>query len=217
MLSCIYALDLIKLIIYYIIFSYLNLTYLPYLVQFSSVEEARRAISTLNDTDHMGLILRCREAQPAVPMPPPPPCAAKPTAAYVTKPAYGNKPVNKPVHAQATTASNAVPTHGSFPSDGKKIKASAKTPQAAIEPKPNPFKCCASNFPFEVTNEELHEYFSTIGVVKSAEINYTKRGRNVGTAIIEYEDSACVHMAIGQLNDSYLMGRELKVKECFTK
>lgn len=51
--------------------------------------------------------------------------------------------------------------------------------------------------------------------MQRAAINTTRKGRSLGTAIIEYVDAAMARNAIAQLNGTSLKGRELGVREFY--
>jgi cold-inducible RNA-binding protein len=73
-------------------------------------------------------------------------------------------------------------------------------------------KIYVGNCPFDVSEEQLREIFSTYGEVDTVNI-ITDRdtGRPRGFAFVEMPDSAAAQEAISNLNGTDLGGRSLKV------
>lgn len=159
-------------------------------VEFSSVEGAKKAISTLNDIEFMGFTIKCKEDQV----------------------------VGGQATARATPAIDlAAAQKKKEAADAKKQKkkAIADIPQA--DKVADEFKIYCLNLPFDATVEDLEEFFSAAGKVKSVDMRSNKKGRNFGYATIEFEEAASVYTSIGQLNGQILMGRDLKVREYFVQ
>lgn len=72
--------------------------------------------------------------------------------------------------------------------------------------------CYVGNLSWEVDENQLSEYFSSVGTVNNAVI--LRRGkRSLGSGIVEFADAANAKMAISSLNNSELDGRKLLVRE----
>ncbi len=68
--------------------------------------------------------------------------------------------------------------------------------------------------PYSLTNEELQEIFSKIGVVVSCNIITDKfTGRSKGFAFVEMEKEEDAKKAIETLNDTEVGGRKITVSE----
>lgn len=75
-------------------------------------------------------------------------------------------------------------------------------------------KLYVGNLPFDVTESQLKELFSTQGAVTEVNVimdNYT--GKSRGFAFVEMEDSAAMQSAIDEFDGKDFNGRSLKVNE----
>ena len=70
------------------------------------------------------------------------------------------------------------------------------------------------NLPFNVTEEELREHFSTIGPLSHLSIPTDREtGKQRGFAFVEFKDRAQADEAIRQFNNQSFQGRSLSVSE----
>ncbi|OGE80864.1 MAG: RNA-binding protein [Candidatus Doudnabacteria bacterium RIFCSPHIGHO2_01_FULL_43_23] len=75
-------------------------------------------------------------------------------------------------------------------------------------------KLYVGSLPYETTDEELREHFSSAGAVSSANIIMDKfSGRSKGFGFVEFENDADADKAVEQFNGSELGGRKLVVNE----
>jgi len=80
-------------------------------------------------------------------------------------------------------------------------------------------KLYIGNLPFSATEDQLHEWFSQIGVTPSG-VNLIRdrfTGQSRGFAFVEMKDAAEADKAIAALNGKELEGRALKVNEARPK
>lgn len=78
-----------------------------------------------------------------------------------------------------------------------------------------PTKVFVTSLPWSVTNDELRELFTSCGVVTTAEVAITNRGRSLGRGVVEFEDAASARAAIATLNGTDAGGRIMVVREFF--
>jgi len=79
-------------------------------------------------------------------------------------------------------------------------------------------KLYVGNLSFQTSNDELHQFFSTVGTVESANVVEDRdTGRSRGFGFVEMASQAEGEAAIEQLNGKELNGRELKVNEARPK
>lgn len=111
----------------------------------------------------------------------------------------------------------------------KKVKAVAvdKAPQVKKEKAPrvkkehsldkvaDPTKVFVSGLSWESTSEQLNQYFSTVGGITSAEVLSTRKGRSMGSGIIEFANASSVSASIAKFNQKEWMGRALTVREYY--
>src|SRR5215475_15293200 len=70
------------------------------------------------------------------------------------------------------------------------------------------------NLPFNVTEEELREHFSTIGPLSALSIPTVREtGKQRGFAFVEFKDRAQADEAIRRFNNQSFQGRSLSVSE----
>ncbi|MFQ5966026.1 MAG: RNA recognition motif domain-containing protein [Acidimicrobiia bacterium] len=68
------------------------------------------------------------------------------------------------------------------------------------------------NLPFSTTSGELEELFAAHGTVTSAQVITDRMtGRSRGFGFVEMESDEAAQEAIGELNDSELEGRRIRV------
>lgn len=75
-------------------------------------------------------------------------------------------------------------------------------------------KLYVGNLAFQTSNDELHELFSQVGTVESANVVEDRdTGRSRGFGFVEMASQAEGEAAIEQFNGKEVNGRELKVNE----
>jgi cold-inducible RNA-binding protein len=75
-------------------------------------------------------------------------------------------------------------------------------------------KLYVGNLSFQTSNDELQQFFSSVGTVESANVVEDRdTGRSRGFGFVEMASQAEGETAIAELNGKELNGRELKVNE----
>lgn len=75
-------------------------------------------------------------------------------------------------------------------------------------------KIFVGNFSFSVTDEQLHEFFSTVGTVVTAKVmKEGQGGRSRGFGFVEYANEDDARKSIKELNGAVWEGRVIKVSE----
>lgn len=80
---------------------------------------------------------------------------------------------------------------------------------------PEPNKVFVTSLSSDVTGDDLVQHFSSVGVVVSAEILSTRKGRTICSGIVSFEDNASVAESIAKLNKVEFKGRGIVVREYF--
>ncbi|KAF1769794.1 hypothetical protein GCK72_001611 [Caenorhabditis remanei] len=74
------------------------------------------------------------------------------------------------------------------------------------------FSVYVGNVPYQGTEEEIGNYFSTVGIVNNVRIVYDREtGRPRGFAFVEYSEEAGAQRAVEELNGAAFNGRNLRV------
>ncbi len=77
-----------------------------------------------------------------------------------------------------------------------------------------PVRCFVGNLPYEATEAELREHFSTVGPLSSVNLPTDREsGRPRGFAFVEFSDRAQAEEAIRRFNNQPFKGRPLAVSE----
>lgn len=115
------------------------------------------------------------------------------------------------------------PTEISFPTqngtaDGNTMKSNPrpkkeKVPEEERELDPN--KVFVANIPWDSTELDLTNLFSTMGKVTSAQVLSTKKGRAMGSGIVEFDNAESTTVAIAQLSGKEWAGRVMTVRPCY--
>ena len=79
----------------------------------------------------------------------------------------------------------------------------------------DPNRVFVSSLAWETTKEELASFFSAAGRVVSAEVLTTKKGRSMGSGIVEFSDEASAIKSIDMFTDVMLNGRAIAVRKCY--
>jgi RNA recognition motif-containing protein len=78
-----------------------------------------------------------------------------------------------------------------------------------------PTKVFVSSLTWDTTEDDLVQYFGTCGAVVSAEVLSTRKGRSMGSGVVEFSDPTSVPLAIERLNNVDFKGRVIAVREYF--
>ncbi|CAP36100.1 Protein CBG18686 [Caenorhabditis briggsae] len=74
------------------------------------------------------------------------------------------------------------------------------------------FSVYVGNVPYQVSEEEIGQWFSSVGVVNNVRIVFDREtGRPRGFAFVEFTDEAGAQRAVEQLNGASFNGRNLRV------
>jgi RNA recognition motif-containing protein len=76
-------------------------------------------------------------------------------------------------------------------------------------------KVFVANIPWNTTKEDLVALFGTVGPVVAAEVLSTKKGRAMGSGIVEFVEAKSATAAINQLSGKELSGRAIIVRSCY--
>lgn len=157
------------------------------IVEFSTVEEAQKAIDTLNNVELKGRMVFVREDRE-------PPRAAKPEGA-----------ANGAVEGEAAaSAPSATTENGSVGATGS----TRPPPRSRVQQGTAVF---VSNLPFSVTWYELKDLFAQAGEVVRADVHMVHH-RSKGHGTVVYTDEAGAESAIKTFNNYVLDGRTLEVR-----
>jgi len=78
-----------------------------------------------------------------------------------------------------------------------------------------PNKVFVTSLTWDTTEESLTEFFSQCGQVASSEILSTKKGRSMGSGIVEFATPEGAAAAIAQLSNQDFNGRKISVRQYF--
>jgi RNA recognition motif-containing protein len=76
----------------------------------------------------------------------------------------------------------------------------------------DPKRVFITSLAFDATQADLLELVSPLGVVVSAEIQYTRKGRSLGHAVVEFAEPAAAQLAVGTLDGRVVHGRTIIVR-----
>lgn len=158
------------------------------IVEFSTVEEAQKAIDTLNNVELKGRMVFVREDRE-------PPRAAKQDGAFAG--------VAEGDNASASTASGAGET-----GTAGAIGSTRPAPRSKVQPGTAIF---VSNLPFSVTWYELKDLFAQAGEVVRADVHMVHH-RSKGHGTVVFTSEAGAESAIQTFNNYVLDGRTLEVR-----
>ena len=78
-----------------------------------------------------------------------------------------------------------------------------------------PTKVFVTSLTWDTTEDDLAEYFGLVGAVSSATILSSRKGRSMGSGIVEFADKSSVAEAIARLSNVDFKGRVIAVREYF--
>lgn len=78
-----------------------------------------------------------------------------------------------------------------------------------------PNKVFVTSLTWDTTKEDLAAYFGLVGAVTSATILSSRKGRSMGSGIVEFADTASVADAISRFSNVDFKGRVIAVREYF--
>ena len=91
-----------------------------------------------------------------------------------------------------------------------------KAAKAADENRPaEPNKVFVTSLTWDTTEEGLVEFFRQCGDVVGAEILSTKKGRSMGSGIVEFTSPEGAAAAIAQLSNQDFLGRKISVRQYY--
>lgn len=163
------------------------------IVEFSSEDLAINANNMMNDTELKGRKIHCREDR----LP---------------------SDEEEVVAPRAPAAASAAPAAAG----GAGAAARAPRPKRVIPVRPpvedrvaEPNKAFVTGLTWDITNEELASTFSAAGRVVTTELLTTKKGRAMGSAIVEFDSQAAVTAAIAHFHGQDVKGRKVGVRQYF--
>ena len=71
-----------------------------------------------------------------------------------------------------------------------------------------PTKVFVTSLTWDTTEDDLEAYFSTVGAVVGTEILASRKGRSMGSGVVEFADAASVPLAIAKLSNTDLKGKK---------
>lgn len=157
-------------------------------VEFSSNETALKIIDKFNETELGGRQIKCREDR---------------------DPEASNEAENGNAH-EVSAATSALRQNATKPKR-EKVSNGASTSDRELDNQ----KVFVANIPWDATQQDLINLFSTVGEVVSAEVLSTKKGRAMGSGIVEFAEPESASAAISQLSGKELSGRTIIVRSCY--
>lgn len=154
-------------------------------VEMVTVEAAQHAVATLNETEFKGRSIRCREDRS--------PGDEQEDDGEISGGGGGGEVVAGP-----STLNARPPTRR--PSQGKV---------------PEPKKVFVTSLTWDTTESDMIAHFGQVGPVVSAEILSTKKGRSMGSGIVEFHDETSVALAVTQFSGQDFKGRTIAVRQYF--
>ena len=91
------------------------------------------------------------------------------------------------------------PTRTRGPPRGAKVEGGPKVTE--------PTKVFVTSLTWDTTEDDLEGYFSTVGAVLGTEILASRKGRSMGSGVVEFADAASVPLAIAKLSNTDLKGK----------
>lgn len=155
-------------------------------VEMATVEAAQHAVTTLNETEFKGRSIRCREDRTP-----------------------GEEPEDEADESGAVAAGGGGPV-------GLTSSPGTRPPRRAAQGKvPEPRKVFVTSLTWDTTESDMIAHFGQVGPVVSAEILSTKKGRSMGSGIVEFQDEASVPIAVSRLSGQDFKGRTIAVRQYF--
>jgi RNA recognition motif-containing protein len=158
-------------------------------VEYSTREIALEAVAIMNETELKGRMIRCREDR----VPGEDEIPAEDTS---EQKGPSDAPVGAPVPRVRPPRAET---------------AARKVNNGVAEPN----KVFVTSLTWDTTEDDLAEYFGTVGPVSTATILSTGKGRSMGSGIVEFADSTSVAEAISRLSNIDFKGRVIVVREYF--
>ena len=98
-----------------------------------------------------------------------------------------------------TTPAATTPTRTRGPPRGAKVE--GEGPKIT-----EPTKVFVTSLTWDTTEDDLEGYFSTVGAVVGTEILASRKGRSMGSGVVEFADAASVPLAVAKLSKTDLKG-----------
>jgi RNA recognition motif-containing protein len=166
------------------------------IVEFDTIEAAENSIAIMNETELKGRNIRVREDR----IPEDEEVTAEQTVERTSPDVVDGE--NRPKTSSRSRSS-------------RKESAPKKIDLNDANIVPELCKIFITSLMPTVTNDDLVEYFGTIGAVASAEILSTRKGRSICSGIVTFEDDASVDSSIAQLSNIDFKGRVIVVRKYF--
>jgi len=174
------------------------------IVEFETQAMADSAIQSLHDSELRGRKIRCREDRA--------PFEKVQDVNLDESVEEEVFPESSPAMQSSTVISSALtpPNRASSVVPDRRTKKSDDSKREV-----DPYKIFASSLTWDTTVEELTTFFSEAGLVVSAEVLSTRKGRSMGSGIVEFADESSVDRAIELLSGKILNGRAVSVRNCY--
>lgn len=156
-------------------------------VEYATREIALEAVAIMNETELKGRMIRCREDR----VPGEDEVAADDSA----EKGQSHEPVVSAPRVRPARAETSA----------------RKVNNGVAEPN----KVFVTSLTWDTTEDDLAEYFGTVGPVSTATILSTGKGRSMGSGIVEFADGTSVAEAIARLSNVDFKGRVIVVREYF--
>jgi RNA recognition motif-containing protein len=161
-------------------------------VEFESPKAAEEAVKLMNETVLKGRKIRCREDR---------------------APSDDEEDDEEEEEEEASVEKQLTkPKSDVIEGNKKAAKGKAEEGNGRVA---EPNKVFVSGLAWETTEADLINFFSKAGEVVSAEVMSTKKGRSMGSGIVEFADSTMVATAIADLSRTELKGRNVSVRQYF--
>jgi RNA recognition motif-containing protein len=162
-------------------------------VEFSSSEVAIKAVAEMTDSELNGRKIRCREDR-----------LPSADGGADVKSMEGDAPL---ASASASASLKAAAPPRKAAAGGGAIDEASRVPE--------PTKVFVTGLSWETTSEDLGHYFSSIGPVANTEVLTTRKGRSMGSGVVQFADESFVSAAVAQLGGKDFMGRRIGVRQYF--
>lgn len=160
-------------------------------VEFDSFETAATAITSMNETELQGRRIRCREDR--------------------LPPGVGG---GDSVSVEAEEGVEKIGDVKEITSKPKNVRVERK-PRDDSNRVAEPSKVFVTSLAWETGEAELKELFGRCGEVVATEVLMTRRGRSMGSGVVEFADSTMAEAAIAELNGEELQGRKISVRQYY--
>jgi nucleolin len=174
-------------------------------VEFATEDDSLNAVETLSESELKGRKIHCREDRdPATEIDSELSDNGKVTAA-----------VSPAASAAVTPGAASKVANARTVRPSGTVKSAASSASDAAEKVADPCKVFVSGLDWNVDDDELKTHFSSVGPVVNAEVMHNKKGRSMGSGIVEFADIAAVQAAVTTLSDSQIRARKIGVRQYY--